>query len=68
MMRKLTFFTCFAVIIWIGGQTQDPGAQQSADSQEGVAQSRKDTPDFADVAAVFNQRCSFLFSSIRVVR
>ena len=58
MMRKLILFTCFAMIFWIGDQTQDPGAQQSADSSKGAARSQEDTPDFAELARIFNLRCT----------
>lgn len=63
MIRILTFFSCLAVILWIGGQTQGLDAQQSsAGPPKGAAQLPKDTPDFADVAAVFNQRCTLCHS------
>ena len=62
MMRPVIFFTCFGVMLWIGAQAQDVGAQQAAGPQAGTAQSQTGTPVFADVAAVINQRCTMCHS------
>ncbi len=62
MIRILTILTCLAVIVCLGSQAPDLDAQQSAAPQAGEVQAQKDALDFADVAAIFNQRCTMCHS------
>ena len=61
-MRILTFFTCFTVIVWIGGKPLNLGAQQAAGSQKEAVQLEEVVPVYADVAPIFNQRCTMCHS------